>query len=648
MCSTMPTPPTAVRTLRRLQHTLRGLPLVRGRGGGALLHADVPLSFWGGVSPESGEVIDVRHPLCGSSVTGKVLAIPNSRGSCTGSQVMLELLLSGTGPSAVLLREDDDIISLGAIVAEELFDVEPPPIVTLGASGFARAAKYAAARVESDGCVHLIGSIDDDDDEVSTLAVASTEYVDEAGERRASHAVAGEVQLELTDADVAMLDGEHGAATQAALRVVTRVARLQGARQLVDVTRAHIDSCIHVGHASVAFAERFVALGGRCAVPTTLNAVSVDLNQWRAQGVEEEAGRAASSVGEAYVSLGAVPSFTCAPYLLEGMSPRLGEHIGWSESNAVVYANACLGARTQKNADFLDACIALTGRAPLAGCHVDAGRTPTLELHVDTAHLRLGCLDDAFWGTLGYVAGLAAGARVPLITGLEEAPVGSDDLKALSAAFGTTSGSPLFHLHGHTPEAATAAHALLETAPSSGRATVAPAGRLVISVAQLERAYEELDRAGGGGGPPPRSTTPTGDDSGRVQLVALGNPHFSPTEIARLSDLIRTQLARGSHKSADVRLMITMGREVRAAAAAAGHLVDIESFGGELVCDTCWCMLREPVVPPAVRTLVTNSAKYAHYAPGLVGRRVRFASLERCVAAAVEGTVSDDRPGWLR
>ena len=93
--------------------------------------------------------------------------------------------------------------------------------------------------------------------------------------------------------------------------------------------------------------------------------------------------------------------------------------------------------------------------------------------------------------------------------------------------------------------------------------------------------------------------------------------------------------------------MLTVGREVREGAAD-GDARAIEDFGCELVSDTCWCMLREPVVPARARTLLTNSAKYAHYAPGLVGRRVRFASLERCVEAAVRGTVSDARPRWLR
>ena len=100
---------------------LAGETIVPGRGAGELLSASVGLSFWGGVDAVSGTVIDRHHPLCGESIAGKVLAIPNGRGSCTGSQVVLELLLAGQAPAAILLRRPDQIIALGVIVAEELF-----------------------------------------------------------------------------------------------------------------------------------------------------------------------------------------------------------------------------------------------------------------------------------------------------------------------------------------------------------------------------------------------------------------------------------------------------------------------------------------------------------------------------------------------
>ena len=169
-------------------------------------------------------------------------------------------------------------------------------------------------------------------------------------------------------------------------------------------------------------------------------------------------GERAAALADAYLAIGATPSFTCAPYLLES-APAAGEHVGWGESNAVVYANSVLGARTQKYADFLDACVALTGRAPAAGAHLDDGRRATLELRIP-ALPPAATRDDSVFPTLGYACGLHAEGRVAVLSGLEDAAPTADELKAFSAAFGTTAAAPLFHIAGVTPEAPTVAAAV--------------------------------------------------------------------------------------------------------------------------------------------------------------------------------------------
>src|SRR5690606_9047296 len=173
------------------------------------------------------------------------------------------------------------------------------------------------------------------------------------------------------------------------------------------------------------FARRLVEWGARVRVPTTLNAISVDRRRWRAQGVDAAFGVPAAALADAYLAMGARPSFTCAPYLLDS-APAFGEQIGWAESNAVVYANSVIGARTMKYPDFLDICIALTGRAPRAGCHLDSGRRAALALDVE---LPEGA-DDAFWPLLGYACGARSGDAIPLIVGLERSAPAPDDLKA--------------------------------------------------------------------------------------------------------------------------------------------------------------------------------------------------------------------------
>ncbi len=563
---------------------VRGRALVAGHARGRLAWAPLGLSFWGGVDPASGRVIDRHHPLHGLELAGRILAIPSGRGSCTSSAVLLELLLAGRGPAALVLAEPDEILSLGAIVAEELFG-RSLPVVSLGAAAFAALAECDEIAV-ADGWVGTPNS-----------HFAEMEPPDIA-----------ELQLSVTDQ--AMLDGAQGKAVQAAMKILVRMAQLQGARELLDITQAHIDGCIYTGPASLAFAQRLVAWGGRVRVPTSLNAVSVDQRRWREQGIDPALGEPASALAEAYVALGCRPTFTCAPYLLDS-APTLGEQVVWAESNAVVFANSVLGARTQKYADFLDICTALTGRAPRAGCHLDSGRraAKVFRVSMPAGH------DDAVYPLLGYWIGLRSPTRTPAVLGLEHAQPSRDDLKAFGAAFATTSAAPLFHLVGVTPEAPTLA------------AVAAPELEVEdIELADLRRAWAELDSA----------------TACEVQLVALGNPHFSAEECQRLAEL-----CRGRYKHPGVALVITLGRDVREAAGRNGSLAELEAFGAQLVGDTCWCMLGEPLVPPQALTLLTNSGKFAHYGPGLTGRELRFAGLAACVEAACTGLAPAGPPAWL-
>lgn len=286
---------------------ITGRVLVSGSAEGEVLFTDTALSFWGGADAVTGEIIDRHHPLSGERLTGRVLALPTSRGSCTGSGVILELILNGQGPAAIVLEHPEAIITLGVIVAEEVFG-RSIPVIAVGKEQFA--ALKTARRIRISDAVADIGS-----------------------------------DIALTDRDQAILAGELGEAAAVAMRIVLRMAALEDARELIDITRAHIDGCIYTGPGGLAFAEKLRDLSGRVVVPTTLNAISVDHRRWQAQGVAEALGRPAAAVADAYVAMGAQPTFTCAPYLLEDR-PARDEQIVWAESNAVVYANSVLGART--------------------------------------------------------------------------------------------------------------------------------------------------------------------------------------------------------------------------------------------------------------------------------------------------------------
>ncbi|PWJ16200.1 aconitase X [Jannaschia seohaensis] len=545
--------------------------VVPGLASGPVLALDEPISFWGGVDPATGRIVDAFHPQRGECVSGCVLVLPGTRGSCTGSGVLLELALTGRAPAALVFRDAEDVATTGALVAAELFGLALP-VVRLEPGAFAQVARADDLRIEG-----------------ATLTADGEAIPLRAG---------GADALELSPQDRAMLDGAEGPAPAFAMRVLVALAAVQGAPRLIPITRAHIDGCIHAAPAFLRFAEAMVAMGAKVRVPTTTNAISVDREGWRAQGVAEAVGAPAARLADAYVEMGARPSFTCAPYLLED-APAEGEAVAWGESNAVIYANSVLGARTAKLPDFMDLCAAVTGRVPLAGMYAEAARAPQMTVAVDWPE----GAEDAIWPLLGWLIGRAAPDRVPLVTGLEAADRSPDDLKALCAAFGTTSAAPMLRLASGAEER--------------------PGPVVRIDRDSLRAGWDRL-----AAGPE------------AVDLVAIGSPHASLAEMRRLADLLD-----GARCAIDC--LVTVGRDVARVASREGVMPRLLQAGVRVVPDLCWCSISEPVFPPAAREVLTNSGKYAHYGPGLHGRRVRLAPLDACAEAACTGRAPTARPPWL-
>ena len=553
--------------------------ILAGEAEGPVLFSDEPLSFWGGVSPDDGRVIDVHHPLHGACLAGTILLMPASRGSCSGSGVLLDLILSGRAPAALVFSGPEDVLTLGALIAAMMFD-RPIPVIRVPDQVFRVLSEsdrvlVARDRLEANG-------------QTFPLDPAPTS------------------QLELTAEDRAMLAGEAGPGLRQAMEIVSSMAAQQGARRLVDVTQAHIDGCIYASRANLLFAQKMAATGARVRIPATMNAISVDHANWRAQRVPEDFGQPAQELADAYVRMGCRPTYTCAPYLLES-APTYGECIAWAESNAVIFANSVLGARTPKHPDFLDLCIALTGRAPLSGVYLDLNRKPGLVVDIELPQ----DFDDALWPLVGYLAGKLSPDRIPLLRGLEEGAPSMDDLKALCAAFGTTSAAPMLHIEGVTPEA--------DAAPAAGL----PRHR--ITREDMAGGWREL------------SSGPE-----RVDLVAIGSPHASLGECRALAKALAGRRCRP-----DVAVIVTAGHDVIRAAEEERTLPLLRQSGVTVLPDLCWCSISEPVFPPQAKSVLTNSGKYAHYGPGLSGRTVRFGSIRDCAEAAVTGVAPDRLPAWL-
>lgn len=417
--------------------------------------------------------------------------------------------------------------------------------------------------------------------------------------------------LKLTPRDEEMLAGKQGEATRMAMSILVRMAEVEGAEDLMDISRVHIDGSIYMGDSSIDFAETFARLGGKVAVRTTMNIGSIEEHGWRNWPVSEDFAEKAGRVMRAYLQMGCEPIWTCAPYQA-GDRPEFGEQIAWAESNAIVFANSVLGARTNRYGDYVDLCAALTGRAPKAGLHLTENRRGQILFRLDSLPRDL-LLDDGFYPVLGYYVGDRTGQKIPVLEGLPR-EVTEDQLKALGAASASAGRVALFHAVGITPEAPT-----LEAA-FQGRE---PEETVEVDLATLRETRERL-------------STSTGE---RLDVVALGSPHFSYQEFERLAVLVEDK-----QRHPDVEVLVTSNRFTRDRVQKAPFWPALEHFGIKIAVDTC--IFHMPMLRPEAQVLMTNSGKYAYYTPGLLGRQVVFGNLADCVQSAVLGRVYREDSLW--
>jgi predicted aconitase len=418
--------------------------------------------------------------------------------------------------------------------------------------------------------------------------------------------------LDLTETDTALLDGASGEALQFAMQVVVRAAKIMGAPRLIDAGFAHIDACHYNGRAHLDFAQFFVDRGARFTIPAWTNTLTVSLiKPDPREGADPVAQGEARQVAGLYTALGCRPVWTCAPYQLPG-GPGLGDHIVVGESNAVAYYNSVVGARTNKYGDFLDVCAGLTGRVPFAGLHTDAGRRAQVCFDINGLPDALR-QTELFCHVLGNLMGRIAGSRVPVIAGLPP-DTHLDSLKAIAAAGAASGGIAMFHAVGVTPEAPD-----LETATGGG-----PVETVVVTAQMVTAARDSLSSASA---------------DGAVTMVALGTPHFSLTEFERAAALID-----GREVDGDVALYISTSRFVAEMAANKGWTQVLEQAGATILVDTCTYFA--PAVRAAHGRVMTNSAKWAYYAPGLLPVEVAFGALEDCIETAIRGRITRQASVW--
>jgi hypothetical protein len=376
-----------------------------------------------------------------------------------------------------------------------------------------------------------------------------------------------------------VLAGEHGETRQKMMEILVALGTVYGAERLIPIRSAQVSGASYktIGPYGL---EWLQGLQARVSVPTVLNPVGMDRNRWREMGISPEFARLQEEVIAAYRRLGVTLECTCTPYYL--YLTHYGDHLAWSESSAVAYANSVIGARTNREGGPSALAAAIVGQTPEYGLHLVANRRPQVVVRVEGAG---GQLDTARYGALGYRAGALVGNRIPLFQGIRPA---RDQLKALGAAMAASGAVALFHVEGITPEARVF--------------RFEPDGLEVITL-------EQKDLSGINEAIP-------------VEAVALGCPHCSPEELVSIAALL-------AGKNVLVPFYVFASREV--IARQRDGVAAIERAGGRVFSDTC--MVVSPVMD-RFRSIMVNSGKAASYVPTMCGAAVRLGTTAECVEVA--------------
>lgn len=415
--------------------------------------------------------------------------------------------------------------------------------------------------------------------------------------------------MQLTNEEQEWKSGASGDAMAMAIRILEDMGRILGADRLIPISSAHIDGCLYHGDSGVAFADRLVQGGGRIRVPTTLNVGALNLLKPGSTRLPSHERTMAQRLMKAYLDMGCSPTWTCAPYQA-GHRPAKGTDVAWAESNAVVFVNSVLGARTNRYGDFLDICSALTGRAPRYGLHIPENRRATIVISTHSLSDRLK-RQSSFYPVLGAWLGRTVGSEIAVIDGLP-ADTSEDCLKALGASAASTGAVALFHVTGVTPEASTLAEAC---------GYLPPEHTIEFTAQDVTTARKSLSTTGGNS----------------LDAIALGSPHYS------IEEFVEFERLRGNRRFS-LPVYICTGRHTLQELEKRNMVDTITAAGVDIVSDTC--VVVTPILPAKGSVLMTDSGKFSHYTPSNTGYEVVYGSVSECVESAVHGTIIRSESDW--
>lgn len=388
--------------------------------------------------------------------------------------------------------------------------------------------------------------------------------------------------MELAKQEQKMFDGELGEAARQSMEILVALGKIYGAARMVPVTSAQIAGVSYktIGEAGLSYLNDMAKNGAKVRVPSFLNPAGMDREQWKEMKVPAAFAEKQLAVLSAYAKMGIAQSCTCTPYLV-GIRPKVGEHIAWSESSAVVFANSVLGARTNREGGPSALAAAICGATPEYGYHLEENRICDFSAHVECP---LSSSTD--FGALGAHVGEASKGRNVAFTGINSA---SDDrLKALGASMAAWGSNALFNMKGITPEFSV-----------SEKPETISIGKKELAEMKAKMGLPE-----------------------KPQLVAIGCPHASLDEISEVASLVKG-------KKVACELWVCTARQTKEKADKAGFTATITQAGGRVVSDTC--MVVCPLEEMGFHSTACNSGKAAKYLQTLQTQKVVFGDIEDIV-----------------
>jgi predicted aconitase len=393
--------------------------------------------------------------------------------------------------------------------------------------------------------------------------------------------------MKLTPEEQDMAAGKYGKATQKAMEILITLGEIYGAKRLIDITSVQV--------AGVSYANlnepglewlADMAKDGRVRVFTTLNPAGMDLEEWKKLAIGEEFAINQQRVVEAFGRMGIITTCSCTPYLY-GNLPHYGQHIAWSESSAVCYANSVLGARTNREGGPSALSAAFVGKTPEYGFHLEENRQPEIKVMVKAK------INGTFqFGALGKVLGDRFGKKITYITGIPKASV--EELKSFCASYATYGGVALFHMEGITPDK-------VKTIPTEASE---------VTSDDLQKAIADLN------------------EDVEIDFISLGCPHASLAELEYIAKKLE-----GKKVNPKKEIWITTARPTKQIADRMGFTKMIEDTGAKVAADTC-CVVAP--IKGRFHGLASDSAKMCYYGSGRNKFSVKLMSVDECIEEALK------------